>query len=175
MFGLYLSTYLVVVIGLDRWEAISRPLRRTQSGKGRAKIWILTAWILSAVFSVPQVSYPFFYYINRAGRKRLRVSGMKEPEVRSANLLAPLCKRIHPSTGTANYVSDVYSSSSSAFPKAHSSRNFGSASLTASTRQNGKSNSTPSSVSYSCSSFPWPSSSWRIRWLSLNWDVSTLL
>ena len=56
MFGLYLSTYLVVVIGLDRWEAISRPLRRTQSGKGRAKIWILTAWILSAVFSVPQVS-----------------------------------------------------------------------------------------------------------------------
>lgn len=60
MFGLYLSTFLVVVIGLDRWAAISQPLKRTQSGKGRAKIWTWTAWLLSALFSLPQVRKTHF-------------------------------------------------------------------------------------------------------------------
>ncbi len=50
MFGLYLSTFLMVVIGLDRWSAISKPLQRSKSGRGRARSWVWTAWILSAIF-----------------------------------------------------------------------------------------------------------------------------
>jgi hypothetical protein len=57
MFGLYLSTFLMVVIGLDRWCAISKPLQRTQSGRTNAKLMTWTAWILSAVFSLPQVRF----------------------------------------------------------------------------------------------------------------------
>ena len=64
-----------------------------------------------------------------------------------------------------------HSSSSSAFPKDHSSRSFGSALLTASTRPNGRNSFTPFSASYSCSSFLWPSSSWHIRWPFRNCDV----
>ena len=55
-FGLFLSTYLVVVIGLDRWIAISQPLKRSQGGRSRARVWTWTAWILSAILSLPQVS-----------------------------------------------------------------------------------------------------------------------
>ena len=54
-FGLYLSTYIIVIISLDRCFAIMDPMSRNKAPK-RVKIMIGVAWTLSAVFSLPQVS-----------------------------------------------------------------------------------------------------------------------
>jgi len=54
VFGLYLSTYIVVIISIDRCMAIMDPISKNR-GPRRVKIMIAIAWILSAVFSVPQV------------------------------------------------------------------------------------------------------------------------
>lgn len=58
LFGLYLSTYITVVIGLDRCIAVLYPLERSNS-KARVRILIFTSYVLSAVFSLPQVSQFF--------------------------------------------------------------------------------------------------------------------
>lgn len=55
LFGLYLSTYIIVVIGLDRCFAIMDPLGRGHS-KFRVRIMTITAYVLSALFSLPQVT-----------------------------------------------------------------------------------------------------------------------
>ena len=55
MFGLYLSTYIVVIISIDRCIAILDPISKNR-GPHRVKIMIGIAWILSAVFGLPQVS-----------------------------------------------------------------------------------------------------------------------
>jgi len=54
VFGLYLSTYIVVIISIDRCIAILDPISKNR-GPHRVKIMIGIAWILSAVFSLPQV------------------------------------------------------------------------------------------------------------------------
>lgn len=54
LFGLYLSTYIVVVIGLDRCFAILDPLGRNHS-RVRVRVMTITAYSLSALFSLPQV------------------------------------------------------------------------------------------------------------------------
>ncbi|KAK3799053.1 hypothetical protein RRG08_051336 [Elysia crispata] len=54
-FALYLSTYITVVISLDRCVAILDPMRRNGAAQ-RVKIMVCFAWILSALFSIPQVS-----------------------------------------------------------------------------------------------------------------------
>ncbi|XP_071110295.1 gonadotropin-releasing hormone receptor-like isoform X1 [Haliotis cracherodii] len=53
VFGLYLSTYITVAIGLDRCVAILDPMRRN-GATVRVRVMILLAWIFSALFSVPQ-------------------------------------------------------------------------------------------------------------------------
>ena len=55
MLGLYLSTMMVVVMSVDRYQAIIHPLKRSQAGKRRFNLYILTAWGLSVVISIPQV------------------------------------------------------------------------------------------------------------------------
>ena len=54
VFGLYLSTYIVVIISIDRCMAILDPLSKNRAPR-RVKLMIVVAWTLSAVFSLPQV------------------------------------------------------------------------------------------------------------------------
>ncbi|XP_063431599.1 gonadotropin-releasing hormone receptor-like isoform X1 [Mytilus trossulus] len=52
--GLLASTYIIVVISLDRCCVIMDPISRHKAPK-RVKIMIVISWILSALFSLPQV------------------------------------------------------------------------------------------------------------------------
>ena len=54
VFGLYQSTYIVVIISIDRCIAILDPISKNR-GPHKVKIMIGIAWILSTVFSLPQV------------------------------------------------------------------------------------------------------------------------
>ena len=54
VFGLYLSTYITVIISLDRCMAILDPMSRNKAPK-RVRSMIIVAWVLSALFSSPQV------------------------------------------------------------------------------------------------------------------------
>ena len=67
VFGLYLSTYIIVIISIDRCYAILDPMSRNSAPK-RVRMLIILAWIFSALFSLPQVStnyntYSFFYFL----------------------------------------------------------------------------------------------------------------
>lgn len=55
-FGLYLSSFVLVVISLDRYFAILYPLSMNDSDK-RGKIMLGFAWLFSVVASVPQVRH----------------------------------------------------------------------------------------------------------------------
>ncbi|GFS00127.1 cardioacceleratory peptide receptor [Elysia marginata] len=50
----YSSTYMLVALSIDRLDAVARPLHFTGSWL-RAKLLVATAWILSALFAVPQL------------------------------------------------------------------------------------------------------------------------
>lgn len=54
VFGLYLSTYIIVIISIDRCMAILDPMSRSQAPV-RVRCMIITAWFCSGVFSLPQV------------------------------------------------------------------------------------------------------------------------
>lgn len=54
-FGLYLSSFILVVISLDRYFAIVHPLSLNDCDK-RGRIMLALAWIFSAIASLPQVS-----------------------------------------------------------------------------------------------------------------------
>lgn len=60
MFSLYLSTFLLVVIGYDRFMAIKYPMSRANAKRRVIKL-IFAAWALSAFFSLPQVSQNFCF------------------------------------------------------------------------------------------------------------------
>lgn len=53
----YASTYVLVALSIDRYDAITHPMNFSGSWK-RAKILVLGAWVMSALFSLPQ----FFLY-----------------------------------------------------------------------------------------------------------------
>lgn len=55
-FGLYLSSNVVICISVDRYFAIVYPLKLAGAVK-RVKWMLVGAWIVSAVFSLPQVLY----------------------------------------------------------------------------------------------------------------------
>lgn len=55
MFTLYLSTFILVVIALDRYFAVKCPFQKANS-RERCKRSIIIVWILSALLSIPQVS-----------------------------------------------------------------------------------------------------------------------
>ena len=57
VFSLYLSTYIIVIIALDRCMAILDPMGRNKAPR-RVKIMIISAWIFSATVSLPQVRTP---------------------------------------------------------------------------------------------------------------------
>lgn len=54
-FGLYLSSFILVTISLDRYFAILHPLSLNDANK-RGKIMLLLSWIFSFIASIPQVS-----------------------------------------------------------------------------------------------------------------------
>lgn len=55
VFSLYVSTFVLVLIGLDRFVAVRYPLRHNEIHR-RCGYGIAFVWILSGVLSIPQVS-----------------------------------------------------------------------------------------------------------------------
>jgi gonadotropin-releasing hormone receptor len=55
LFGLYLSTYITVVIAIDRCSAVLDPMRDRIAARRRVFVMIGVSWMMSAVFSLPQV------------------------------------------------------------------------------------------------------------------------
>uniref|UniRef100_A0A8C4PWK9 Oxytocin receptor a n=1 Tax=Eptatretus burgeri TaxID=7764 RepID=A0A8C4PWK9_EPTBU len=53
--GMFASTYMLIAMALDRYMAICHPLRTLQQPCHRAHAMVATAWLISAVFSAPQV------------------------------------------------------------------------------------------------------------------------
>ena len=53
-FGLYLSSFILVTISLDRYFAILHPLSMNDADK-RGKLMLTMAWLFSAIASLPQV------------------------------------------------------------------------------------------------------------------------
>lgn len=49
----YASTYVLVALSIDRYDAITHPMNFSGSWK-RARILVISAWALSALFSAPQ-------------------------------------------------------------------------------------------------------------------------
>lgn len=59
VFAFNLSTYVTVMISLDRCFAIMDPISRNKAPK-RVKIMIIVSWCLCALFSIPQVCTLFY-------------------------------------------------------------------------------------------------------------------
>lgn len=55
MFALYLSTYVLVLIGIDRWVAVKYPMKSLNMAQ-RCHRLLIFAYILSLIMSMPQVS-----------------------------------------------------------------------------------------------------------------------
>lgn len=55
MFALYLSTYVLVLIGIDRWIAVKYPMKSLNMAK-RCHRLLIISYILSIMMSLPQVS-----------------------------------------------------------------------------------------------------------------------
>ncbi|XP_014365357.2 gonadotropin-releasing hormone receptor [Papilio machaon] len=53
MFALHLSTFILVLIGVDRWLAVKYPMKSLATATRSSKL-IIIAWILSFILSVPQ-------------------------------------------------------------------------------------------------------------------------
>lgn len=55
MFSLYLSTFVLVLIGVDRFVAVRYPMRSLNTSQ-RCNRLVTFTWILSFILSIPQVS-----------------------------------------------------------------------------------------------------------------------
>ncbi|VVC91965.1 unnamed protein product, partial [Leptidea sinapis] len=53
MFALYLSTFVLVLIGVDRWLAVKYPMKSMGTATRSTRL-LIVAWILSIVLSIPQ-------------------------------------------------------------------------------------------------------------------------
>ncbi|CAB3244711.1 unnamed protein product [Arctia plantaginis] len=54
MFALYLSTFVLVLIGVDRWLAVKYPMQSMATAT-RSRRLVIIAWVLSFVLSIPQI------------------------------------------------------------------------------------------------------------------------
>ncbi|KFB42760.1 G-protein coupled receptor [Anopheles sinensis] len=54
MFSLYLSTYVLVLVGVDRWVAVKYPMKSLNTAR-RCHRFLFVAYLLSFVLSLPQV------------------------------------------------------------------------------------------------------------------------
>lgn len=55
MFALYLSTFILVLIGVDRWLAVKYPMKSMATATRSGRL-VVIAWVLSFLLSIPQVS-----------------------------------------------------------------------------------------------------------------------
>lgn len=55
MFALYLSTFILVLIGVDRWLAVKYPMKSMATATRSGRL-VIIAWVLSVILSIPQVS-----------------------------------------------------------------------------------------------------------------------
>lgn len=55
MFALYLSTFILVLIGVDRWLAVKYPMKSMATATRSGRL-VIIAWVLSFLLSIPQVS-----------------------------------------------------------------------------------------------------------------------
>ncbi|XP_026325963.1 gonadotropin-releasing hormone receptor [Hyposmocoma kahamanoa] len=53
MFALYLSTFILVLIGVDRWLAVKYPMKSMATATRSGRL-VVIAWVLSFLFSIPQ-------------------------------------------------------------------------------------------------------------------------
>ncbi|KAI5651442.1 7 transmembrane receptor (rhodopsin family) domain-containing protein [Phthorimaea operculella] len=53
MFALYLSTFILVLIGVDRWLAVKYPMKSMATATRSGRL-VIIAWILSVLLSIPQ-------------------------------------------------------------------------------------------------------------------------
>ncbi|RVE47961.1 hypothetical protein evm_007369 [Chilo suppressalis] len=53
MFALYLSTFILVLIGVDRWLAVKYPMKSMATATRSGKL-VIIAWVLSLILSIPQ-------------------------------------------------------------------------------------------------------------------------
>lgn len=56
MFSLYLSTFVLVLIGVDRWLAVKYPMKSIATATRSGRL-VIIAWVLSFLLSIPQVKY----------------------------------------------------------------------------------------------------------------------
>ena len=54
-FGFYLSSFILIVISLDRVFTVTHPMK-PQDAEHRGKVMLILSWIMSTVASLPQVS-----------------------------------------------------------------------------------------------------------------------
>lgn len=59
MFSLYLSTFILVLIGVDRWLAVKYPMKSMATATRSGRL-VIIAWVMSFVLSIPQVSVSSF-------------------------------------------------------------------------------------------------------------------
>lgn len=62
MFSLYLSTNVMVLIGIDRWVAVKYPMKSLNTSR-RCHRFLVISYIVSFVLSLPQVSPNFTTYL----------------------------------------------------------------------------------------------------------------
>lgn len=55
IFSLYLSTFVLVLVGVDRFVAVRYPMKSLSTARRGTRLLVFV-WILSAVLSIPQVS-----------------------------------------------------------------------------------------------------------------------
>lgn len=60
MFSLYLSTFVLVLIGVDRFVAVRFPMKNLSTGSRGTNLLIIM-YVLSAILSIPQVSLKVLY------------------------------------------------------------------------------------------------------------------
>lgn len=60
-FGVYQSCFVLVCIGIDRYYAVLKPMKLSAAQK-RGKVILLTAWMLSALCSIPQM---IFFHVEK--------------------------------------------------------------------------------------------------------------
>ena len=63
IFGLYLSSNIIICISLDRLYAIVWPLKANTKASKNTRIFLWTAWIISFLSALPQVRIGIFLWI----------------------------------------------------------------------------------------------------------------
>lgn len=63
MFSLYLSTYVLVLIGVDRWVAVKYPMKSLNMARRCVRL-LISMYFLSTILSIPQVSSKELVLVN---------------------------------------------------------------------------------------------------------------